>query len=74
MLLSGQIASVEQITRYFPHEHCTPAGVDPKFCICNERARGPPVRDSGTHAVVLGACQSENVVLGLMFSVHQTFG
>jgi len=29
------VSGVEQITRYFPHEHCTPAGVDPKFCACN---------------------------------------
>eukprot|EP00929_Paragymnodinium_shiwhaense_P090871 TRINITY_DN50964_c0_g1_i1.p1 TRINITY_DN50964_c0_g1~~TRINITY_DN50964_c0_g1_i1.p1 ORF type:complete len:631 (+),score=120.35 TRINITY_DN50964_c0_g1_i1:1481-3373(+) len=32
-----EIASAEQITRYFPHEHCTPAGIDPKFCACNHK-------------------------------------
>jgi len=32
-----KVLSVEQITRYFPHEHCTPAGVDPKFCACNTK-------------------------------------
>lgn len=32
-----EVVSVEQITRYFPHEHCTPAGIDPKFCACNLR-------------------------------------
>merc|ERR1712232_291501 len=34
-----QITAVQQLTRYWPHEHCTPAGVDTRFCACNPHVR-----------------------------------
>lgn len=29
------VQALQQLTRYYPHEHCTPMGADARFCACN---------------------------------------